>query len=327
MAGLIVVIALFAMLMAWQDYAQRTDRPTVQTTLTKPLMELLGASLAMPTKAPEVKMANEAERRHTPHTGGAPRPQDQKTGSAVTLTAPPKMEPPARVQQSELAPNDDPISVVIEPNAVATPEAQPVPPARSSETPAPDAQQAAADNTARLPTPERPPQPPPAAEASAASMQPGVPIAGGLQAPALYIMMSAREIEALLANNKAVVVVVDEAGNEPYVLVHPEKNFRPFKQLSTAVSERYVLITDPGLQAQWRVRLSVAGNVKFALRFTQAFDKTVVERQFASLAAHNVNFERAVAEGAMVITHARVDAESANVMIHHVTVQKPIGDR
>jgi hypothetical protein len=155
-------------------------------------------------------------------------------------------------------------------------------------------------------------------------MQPGVAVANGRQAPALRLTITSNQVLKLVAAGKGVVVVQNEDHQEVFFFDRPDGVFRPIRELAVAyVSERYVPVVDLGLTSAWSVRLGLlpGHRFNFGLRFTRAFDETVLDRQFASIVAHGIDFDQALSAGKVVTTHGNVDAGLA-VSIDRVSIKE-----
>lgn len=297
--GVTVVLASLALLSAWQRHAARTGAPDMVALLTTPVGTLISGDRppAREPRLPAVKV--------TPPLTGGGVDTDGVTGERPVVKGPSPLPKAAdRTPPQRRAPVSPLDGVVI---------AQP------------DTSEDVSRVETRDGTAIRQPEPQSTTGPARLGMQPGAVVANGRQAPALTLALTPSQIRDLVAAGKCVVVVENDENREVFFLDRPDGAFRPIKELAiTAVSERYVSVADPGLTSAWSVRLGQLPGHRFTfgLRFTRAFDESILQQQFASLAARSIDFDQALASGRVVTTHANIGPGLA-VAIDRVSVEEP----
>jgi len=274
-AGLTVVLLVAALLWAWEHHATKSGSPGILKVATTPVGNLLSGEQTPTPVLPTVKVMR-------PMTGGGAiqtvkSATEEKTAEHGAATS----QPPSSISSVSPSPPVDKTSdgsLVLVTNATDNKDAE-----------------------------HRP-----RAAPEAGSMQPGAIVAKGRQAPALQLTLPSTEVRSLVASGKAYVIAENEQSGTVLVLDHPDKPFRPVREIHTdSMSNRYVAIADPGLIQAWQIRLGrlPTENFSFGLRFSQNYDATIAERQFESLAKRGIDFDQALAAGRTITTHGNIGAD------------------
>lgn len=281
--GFGVILLILVAGWAGQKYATSNASRSLVKLATSPIGATLKIEQPLAREKEALPQANEAPSKLTvvaPQvTGGAPLPPVKDAAPSPTWNAP---TPGASEATAPVKAAEDGLSLA--------------------------ARHTKEEEARKAPVAMKEPVPVPQAEAPR-SMQDGGVVAGGRQAPALKLVnLSSADIRRLVGKGRAYIVAESELNGAVLVLDSFERTFRSGRDIpESLMSTRYVRITDPALISALQIKLGQLPTEKFGfgMRFSRDLDATIAERQFASLAAHGIDFEQALALGRTIITRGR----------------------
>lgn len=284
-----------------------------QSTVTPPLISGGGDATARSTAADPVELKR-GDAPSTSKPANSPPvqsitsashliPNATDSGPIGLVASPPQLEQvsPATVEAAPKPIAND-LQTAIAPRTLATPsptsgQAERIAPALNpvpvlSQTP---------EMTARLETP---------APAGPFAMSSGERVIEGRQAPRLEVVFELGQIGSLIANGRVVAFALSTKGKD-LAFFDTSRRFRPIRELDPAtISDRLISINDAELEGAWNYYAAgtkITDKPVFALRFTAAFEQTVVAQQLQALEDRHIDFDESLKTHKTVITRGRIN--------------------